>query len=408
MSRNGLPKEKVVATVIRLLETTFARVGNEEYAKENKSFGLTTRRYRNVDVRGATVRFVFRGKSGVEVQVGITNRRVARVIKRCEELPGQHLFQYVDVDGERRTVTSDDVNQYLREVTGEDFTAKDFRTWAGTVLAVGALRDAAEFESESEAKRKVVAAIDEVAHKLGHTRAVCRRSYVHPVVIDTYLDGRLEAVLSTAVSRIPARLKSDEAAVLSLVRRKARRKAASKKSSCCSCDEQVPAALCLWRCHLTRSWTVGDGVWTEARRLVPRLSSHPARIAHADREEGGQARSRHRHRRRDARSDRDDPVCGAGLLDRGAMGRGTQPYRVTGRLDNGRHRPLHAGDGCGPSPAGTTLIGLDFLSALRPSGVVGAGSVDAVVCVRAEIVAQALDQVGGAPSAPVPVVVRKR
>jgi len=226
MSRNGLPKEKVVATVIRLLETTFARVGNEEYAKENKSFGLTTLRDRHVDVRGATVRFVFRGKSGVEVQVGITNRRVARVIKRCEELPGQHLFQYVDVDGERRTVTSDDVNQYLREVTGEDFTAKDFRTWAGTVLAVGALRDAAEFESESEAKRKVVAAIDEVAHKLGHTRAVCRRSYVHPVVIDTYLDGRLQAALSTAVSRIPARLKSDEAAVLSLVRRKARRNAA--------------------------------------------------------------------------------------------------------------------------------------------------------------------------------------
>src|SRR2546421_682998 len=211
------------ATLDRLHETTFIRVGNEEYAKQNRSFGLTTLRNRHVDVKGSTVRFLFHGKSGVEVQVGITDRRVARVIKRCEELPGQKLFQYIDAEGEHRTVSSDDVNQYLRDVTGEDFTAKDFRTWAGTVLAASALREGAGFESETDAKRNVVAAIDQVARKLGHTRAVCRRSYVHPAVIDTYMDGRLETVLRAAASRVPARLKSDEAAVLALVRRKAKR-----------------------------------------------------------------------------------------------------------------------------------------------------------------------------------------
>src|SRR5438270_491056 len=223
MSRDGLPKQKVVATIVRLLETTFIRVGNEEYAKQNRSFGLTTLRNRHVDVKGSTVRFLFHGKSGVEVQVGFTDRRVARVIKRCEELPGQKLFQYIDAEGEHRTVSSDDVNQYLRDVTGEDFTAKDFRTWAGTVLAASALREGAGFESETDAKRNVVAAIDQVARKLGHTRAVCRRSYVHPAVIDTYMDGRLETVLGAAASRVPARPKSDEAAVLALVRRKAKR-----------------------------------------------------------------------------------------------------------------------------------------------------------------------------------------
>jgi DNA topoisomerase-1 len=225
LRRPGLPKEKVVATVIRLLETTFLRVGNEEYAKQNNSFGLTTLRDRHVKVRGATVRFLFKGKSGVEVSAGLTNRRVAGVVKRCEELPGQKLFQYIDEGGERHTVTSDDVNEYLREATGEDFTAKDFRTWAGTVLAARALREAAGFESETDSKRKVVAAIDAVAHELGHTRAVCRRSYVHPAVIETYLDGNLETALGVTPGRAPARLNADEVAVLSLLRRKARTRA---------------------------------------------------------------------------------------------------------------------------------------------------------------------------------------
>jgi len=216
LRRNGLPKEKVVATIVRLLETTFIRVGNEEYARQNNSFGLTTLRGRHVDVKGSTVRFLFKGKSGVEVAVGVTDRRVARVIKSCEELPGQNLFQYVDEEGERRTVTSDDVNEYLRDASGADYTAKDFRTWAGTVLALGALRDAAGFESESQAQKNVVAAIDGVARRLGHTRAVCRRSYVHPAVIERYAGGRL--AIATGVS--------DEAAVLALLRPRARAKAA--------------------------------------------------------------------------------------------------------------------------------------------------------------------------------------
>ncbi len=209
LRRDGLPKEKVVAAVVRLLETTFARVGNEEYAKQNRSYGLTTLRDRHVKVEGSTVRFVFRGKSGVEVSVGVTDRRVARVIKRCEELPGQMLFQYQD-GGELKTVTSDDVNEYLREASGEDVTAKDFRTWAATVLAACALREAPRFDSETEAKRNVVAAIDEVARKLGHTRAVCRRSYVHPAVIDTYMRGAFASVDG----------QSDEGFVRALLRRR--------------------------------------------------------------------------------------------------------------------------------------------------------------------------------------------
>ena len=214
--RPGLPKEKVVATIVRLLETTYIRIGNEEYAKQNNSFGLTTLRNRHVDVKGSTVRFLFKGKSGAEIGVGVTDRRVAAVIKRCEELPGQNLFQYIDAAGERRTVTSDDVNEYLREASGADYTAKDFRTWAATVLALGALRGAAGFENEAEARKNVIAAIDEVARRLGHTRAVCRRSYVHPAVIDSYAARRLQ---------MPPGI-SDEAAVLALLRPKIRTRAA--------------------------------------------------------------------------------------------------------------------------------------------------------------------------------------
>ena len=210
LRREGLPKEKVVATIVRLLETTYARVGNEEYAQQNRSYGLTTLRNRHVEVRGSTVRFLFRGKSGVVVSVGVTDKRVARVIKRCEELPGQNLFQYVDSDGERRNVTSDEVNEYLRDVTGRDVTAKDFRTWAGTVLAACALHEVAGFESETEARRKVVAAVDIVARKLGHTRAVCRRAYVHPAVIAEYLAGQP--------------VEGSEAAVVALLRRRPQRR----------------------------------------------------------------------------------------------------------------------------------------------------------------------------------------
>jgi DNA topoisomerase-1 len=223
--RTGLPKEKVVATIVKLLEMTFARIGNEEYARENRSFGLTTLRDRHVTVRGATVKFLFTGKSGREVSVALTDRRVARVIKRCEELPGQMLFQYIDAEGERRVVTSDDVNQYLGEATGEDYTAKDFRTWAGTVLAASALRKLVDFESESEARRNVISGIDSVARKLGHTRAVCRRAYVHPAVIEAYMDRSLEDALKGNVAKTFLRLKADEAAVVALLKRSMGRKA---------------------------------------------------------------------------------------------------------------------------------------------------------------------------------------
>ena len=223
LRRTGLPRDKVVATIVKLLETTYARIGNEEYARENGSFGLTTLRNRHVKVSGATVRFLFKGKSGREVQLGLTDRRVARVIRRCEDLPGQHLFQYVDTAGERRVVTSDDVNEYLREVTGDDFTAKDFRTWAATVLAAGALREMQRFESAAEAKRNVLAAIDVVARRLGHTRAVCRRSYVHPAVIDEYLDGTMPDMVNGNGHR-PGALRADETAVVALLRRRTRRK----------------------------------------------------------------------------------------------------------------------------------------------------------------------------------------
>lgn len=202
LKRDGLPQEKVVATIVRLLESTYARIGNEEYAQENGSFGLTTLRNRHVEVKGSSVRFLFKGKSGREVSLAVTDRRVAAVIKRCEELPGQMLFQYVDAEGERRAVTSDDVNRYLREASGEDITAKDFRTWAGSALAAKALRALGGFESETEGRRKVIEAIDKVAHRLGHTRAVCRRSYVHPDVIALYMGQPVRPKVARLVARL--------------------------------------------------------------------------------------------------------------------------------------------------------------------------------------------------------------
>ena len=223
-----LTHEKVVATIVKLMETTLIRVGNEEYARLNRSYGLTTLRDRHAKVRGSTVRLVFRGKSGKDVEAEVADRRVARVVKQCQDLPGQDLFAYVDRNGDRRTVTSQDVNDYLRETTGEDYTAKDFRTWAGTVLAAVALRELEGFESEAEAKRNVVAAIDRVAKRLGNTRAVCRRSYVHPAVLDAYLDGSLGRRLVRRAEKLldegPV-TPSVESAVLSLLRSRLRREA---------------------------------------------------------------------------------------------------------------------------------------------------------------------------------------
>jgi DNA topoisomerase-1 len=223
----GLPRDKVLATVVRLLETTLIRVGNEEYARHNRSYGLTTLRNRHVAVHGATVHFAFRGKSGVKHRIDVNDRRLARIVERCRELPGYELFQYLDGDGTRRAISSEDVNEYLRGLTGEDFTAKDFRTWAGTMLAACALQEFRAFDTKAEAKRNIVRAIENVAQRLGNTKAVCRKCYVHPAVLDAYLDGSLIHTLKkrveTEMVRTIATLQPEEAAVLALLQERLRR-----------------------------------------------------------------------------------------------------------------------------------------------------------------------------------------
>jgi DNA topoisomerase-1 len=194
----GLPRDKVLAAVVRLLESTLIRVGNDEYARLNRSFGLTTLRDRHAHVTGTRVRFRFRGKSGAMHDVGLRDRRLAAIVRRCQELPGQELFQYVGEDGDVHDVTSDDVNGYLREITGGGFTAKDFRTWAGTVLAYRALRGLQPEDHGPAARRNVVQAIRMTAERLGNTPSVARGSYVHPAVLEAYLDGRLRGALVEA------------------------------------------------------------------------------------------------------------------------------------------------------------------------------------------------------------------
>lgn len=186
----GLTRRKILAAVVRLLDKTLIRVGNDEYARANRSFGLTTLRERHVQVRGAKLRFTFRGKSGVPHSVEIMDRRLARIVQQCQDLPGQELFQYVNGTGRRQTVSSDDVNEYLRAATGRAVTAKDFRTWAGTTLAATELRRLGPAESLRAAERNIVKVIDTVAARLGNTRAVCRKYYVHPAVLDSYLAGQ--------------------------------------------------------------------------------------------------------------------------------------------------------------------------------------------------------------------------
>ncbi len=217
----GLPREKVLATVVRLLEATLIRVGNEEYARANRSFGLTTLRNRHVEIHGAKVLFSFRGKSGVRHAVPLEDRRLARVLARCRELPGYELFQYVGADGALQRVDSADVNAYLREAAGEDFTAKDFRTWAGTVLAALALRGEPGDGCEADRKRRVAAAVARVAERLGNTPSVCRKCYVHPEVIAAYLDGSLASLLpeggADEAPAVAGALRADEEAVLRLL-----------------------------------------------------------------------------------------------------------------------------------------------------------------------------------------------
>jgi DNA topoisomerase-1 len=223
LARPGLPREKVLAAVVRLLETTLIRVGNEEYADQNKSYGLTTLQDRHAKVSGSHVRFRFRGKSGVAHDIELDDPRLAKIIRKSQDLPGQELLQYQDEDGQVRDIGSGDVNEYLRDITGENFTAKDFRTWAGTVLAARALEEFKQVDSQAQAKKNVVNAIEAVAAKLGNTRAVCRKCYVHPAVIDSYLDGSLLKHLGGEVRKMIKplhQLRPEEAAVLVLLQKR--------------------------------------------------------------------------------------------------------------------------------------------------------------------------------------------
>ena len=205
----GLPREKVMATVVWLLERTLIRVGSDEYAKSNKSYGLTTLRRKHVVIEGDAVRFEFRGKSGVVANVGVTDRRVAKIVQRCQELPGQELFKYLDEDGTRRQVDAGDINDYLREITDRDITAKDFRTFSGTMLAADALRRMGAASTAKQAKLNVVRAIDATAARLGNTRAVCRKYYIHPVLLESYLEG--EVLPAPAERKAPVERKNGRA-----------------------------------------------------------------------------------------------------------------------------------------------------------------------------------------------------
>ena len=235
LRRDGLPRERVLAAVVSLLEQTRMRVGNEEYARENRSFGLTTLRDRHARVSGARVVFTFQGKSGREHTVPLTDRRLAKIVKRCRELPGQLLFQYLDEDGRRASISSDDVNAYLKEVTGQDFTAKDFRTWAGTLVAARELSaiagsDSLADDTKAKGRKDILRAIEQVGESLGNTPTVSRNSYVHPAVPEAYLEGEVIRVARRAAGaprRSPSALTPEEAALLVLLRRRLRAESGS-------------------------------------------------------------------------------------------------------------------------------------------------------------------------------------
>lgn len=260
-AKPGLSREKILATIVRLMDLTFIRVGNDEYAKNNHSYGLTTMKDQHAKIRGERVEFSFRGKSGKYHTIEIEDARLAKIVKRCQDIPGQELFQWLNGDGKRHDVTSGDVNDYLREISGADFTAKDFRTWAGTVLAAQALKATKEFQNQKQAKRNIKQAIEVVAEKLGNTVAVCRKCYVHPFVLDGYMKGKLpcegnitEPLNNGAIKaakRPATSLGCDEKSVLEFLR-------------CCRRDEQqqvrkiksaaIPRA---WRPRLVRGRRVG-------------------------------------------------------------------------------------------------------------------------------------------------------
>ena len=229
----GLPKRKVLAAIVSLLEKTMMRVGNEEYAKENKSYGLTTLRDRHARIKGAHVVFDFRGKHGIEHHIDLDDRRLAKVVQRCRDLPGQDLFQFLDENGEQRGIGSDDVNEYLHEVSGEDITAKDFRTWAATTLAAATLAELERYDTQAAAKKEVLRAVESVAKRLGNTPAICRKCYIHPAVFEGYLDGSLAEGLKQRADELldePASgLTAQEVALTAFLSRRLGQAAASPK-----------------------------------------------------------------------------------------------------------------------------------------------------------------------------------
>jgi DNA topoisomerase-1 len=247
LDKPGLPREKVLATVVKLLEVSRIRVGNEEYAKTNHSFGLSTMRNRHVKVEGSKILFRFRGKSGKRHEIEVADRRIARVVSKCQELPGQHLFQYLDENDEPVEVGSDEVNAYLQEITGEQFTAKDFRTWFGTVLAAMALQEFEAVDSQAAAKKNVVAAIESVSKALGNTPAICRKCYVHPHIIEGYMEGTLVHELRELAD---AKIKNDledlppeEAAVLALLSKRLEKQEAEAAPAAAASGKDAASAL---------------------------------------------------------------------------------------------------------------------------------------------------------------------
>ena len=222
LALKGMPKEKILAALVQLLQLTLIRVGNEVYVKENKSFGLTTLRNRHVAVQGTKITFKFRGKSKQDHNISISHRRLAKIIQTCKELPGQDLFEYLDDSGQTTPITSTDVNNYLRSITNDNFTAKDFRTWAGTVAAVFALHEFPSYTTETEARKNIVQAVQKVSKILGNTPAVCRKSYIHPEVLHTYLDGSLRDTIENCIKKKPPKsieaLTQEEQAVFSFLK----------------------------------------------------------------------------------------------------------------------------------------------------------------------------------------------
>jgi DNA topoisomerase-1 len=245
----GFTRDKIMATLVWLLETTLIRIGSDEYAKANKSYGLTTFKRRHVAVVGSEMRFEFRGKSGIQHAVAVTDKRIARIVQRCQELRGEELFKYLDDDGKRQSIQAEDVNAYLQAVTGREVTAKDFRTWAGTMLAAEALRRTGPAKSRREAERNIVAAVDLTAKRLGNTRSVCRKYYIHPALIEAYLEGSVlpplpERTWSKRKSHGPT-LRQHETDVLAFLKARLkpekRRIAANRQKK--SAEEKTPSAV---------------------------------------------------------------------------------------------------------------------------------------------------------------------